>query len=171
MAEIRSTLDIIMEKAQEVVVTDEDKIAFKKKELEGKIRGFLQRFQDQIMNEDRLIKELTAIGIQEQQMVRDIFFEDCLSRINPEVDNTRLLDLMKKTAGLDVSPFLEILEKYQEEINQERNRCKSVLTEKYQGRGISGSAVMPNLEADPLWVDLKVIMKQGFMKSLSELQL
>ncbi len=38
MGEIRSTMDIIMEKAKGLTMTDEEKEAFRKKETEGKVR-------------------------------------------------------------------------------------------------------------------------------------
>ena len=170
MAEIRSTLDIIMEKAKQVDVTEEDRIAFKKQELEGKIHGFLQKFQDQIISEDRLMEELKAIGMQEDQMVREIFMEDCLSRFDPEADNAALLDLMKKTTGLDVAPFLEIIRNFQDQMDQERDRSLTAYTERLRKKGVSGSAVLPNLEADPSWVSKKAEMKRGFQESLFALK-
>ena len=170
MAEIRSTLDIIMEKAKEVDVTDEDRIAFKKQELEGKIHGFLQKFQDQIMSEERLVEELETIGMQNDQMVREIFMEDCFSRIDPEMDNSRLLGLMERAAGVDIGPILDVLNRYRVEINQEEDRSLSVLSEKLRERGISGSAVLPNVEADLSWVNQKVKMKQDFLYNLMALR-
>ena len=62
MGEIRSTLDIIMEKAERVKVTDEDKEAFMKKEAEGKVRGLLQKYLDGIINHERLKREVEAMG-------------------------------------------------------------------------------------------------------------
>ena len=170
MAEIRSTLDIIMEKAREVEVTKEDKIAFRKQELEGKIHGFLQKFQDQIMTEDRLAEELKAIGIQEEKMVMDIFMEDCLSRIDPEADNARLFGLMERLTGLDVAPFLKVLKSFRDQLNQERDRSLAASAERLRRKGIWGSAVLPNLEADPLWVNHKAKMKQDFMENLLEIK-
>ena len=43
MAEIKSTLDIIMEKAKKFSVTEEEKQGFKRQELEGKIKGLVQK--------------------------------------------------------------------------------------------------------------------------------
>ncbi len=171
MAEIRSTLDIIMEKAKEVDVTDEDRIAFKRQELEGKIRGFLQKFQDQILSEERLMEEVKAIGMQKDQMVREIFTEDCFSRIDPEADNTRLIGLMERVAGVDTGPILDSLNKYRDKITRERGRSLSALSERLRERGISGSAVLPNLEADPLWMNEKAKMRQDFLNDLMALRL
>ena len=170
MAEIRSTLDIIMEKAKEVDVTEADRIAFKKQELEGKIRGFLQKFQDQIIPEDRVVEELEAIGMQEEKMIREIFMDDCLSRVDPEADNARLLGLMKRATGLDVTPFYEVLKRCRDRMNQERDRCLSITIERLRKRGISGSAVVPNLEADPSWMNVKAKIKQDAMESLMALK-
>ena len=170
MAEIRSTLDIIMEKAKEVDVTDEDRIAFKRQELEGQIRGFLQKFQDRIMTEDRLVEGLKEIGIQEEKMVQEIFMEDCLSRVELEEDNTRLFGLLEKATGTDAAPFLEALKSFRDQMNRERERCLAILIERLREKEISGTAVLPNLEADPVWAGEKEKMKQDFMRSLMELK-
>jgi hypothetical protein len=38
MAEIKSTLDIIMERTKNLTMTDEEKASFRRKEAEGKVR-------------------------------------------------------------------------------------------------------------------------------------
>ena len=49
MAEIKSTLDIIMEKAKKFSVTEEEKKGFKRQELEGKIKGLVQKALDGVL--------------------------------------------------------------------------------------------------------------------------
>ena len=56
MGEIKSTLDIIMEKTKGLTMTEEEKTAFKSKEMEGKVKGALQKFLDGILDVERLKK-------------------------------------------------------------------------------------------------------------------
>ena len=50
MAEIKSTLDIIMEKARDINVSEEEKKAFQRNEFEGKARGLLQKLLDGLLD-------------------------------------------------------------------------------------------------------------------------
>ncbi len=170
MAEIRSTLDIIMEKAKQVAVTEEDKAAFRRQELEAKIRGFVQRFQDGILPDDRLVEELKGIGIKEDPMVRDVFLDECFSRMAPEANNAPLVDLVRKAAGLPAKPLSAILKRYGDQTDQEKDRCMSEMMETLRERGISGSAVIPNLEANPLWANVRGKIKQDLLNDLTALK-
>jgi len=62
MGEIRSTMDIIMEKAKGLTMSEEEKETFRKKETEGKVRGFLQRFLDGFIDAERLKDEIGSLG-------------------------------------------------------------------------------------------------------------
>ena len=62
MGEIKSTLDIIMEKTKGLTMSEEEKEAFQKKETEGKVRGFLQRYLDCVIDLERLKAELLGLG-------------------------------------------------------------------------------------------------------------
>ena len=48
MGEIKSTMDIIMEKTKGLTMTEEEKAEYKHKELTGKVRGLIQKFLDGI---------------------------------------------------------------------------------------------------------------------------
>jgi hypothetical protein len=62
MGEIRSTLDIIMEKTEGLTISEEEKRAFQKSEIEVKVRGLLQRFIDGILDIERLAGEVEKFG-------------------------------------------------------------------------------------------------------------
>ena len=50
MSEVKSTMDIIMEKARNLTVTDEDKKEFAEKEVRGQIKGLFQKYLDGILS-------------------------------------------------------------------------------------------------------------------------
>ena len=54
MAEIKSTLDIIMERTKNLTMTDEEKASFRRKEAEGKVKGWIQKYQDGAIGLDKL---------------------------------------------------------------------------------------------------------------------
>ncbi len=60
MAEIRSTLDIIMEKAKNLTVTDEDKKDFVEKEVQGRVKGLFQKYLDGILSTQQLKTKMAS---------------------------------------------------------------------------------------------------------------
>ena len=44
MGEIKSTLDIIMEKTKGLTMSEEERTSFKEKELTGKVKGLVQKY-------------------------------------------------------------------------------------------------------------------------------
>ena len=69
MAEIKSTLDIIMEKAKKFSVTEEEKKGFRRQELEGKIKGLVQKALDGVLDYGRFQTEVVALQAKEKDLV------------------------------------------------------------------------------------------------------
>ena len=82
MAEIKSTLDIIMEKAKKFSVTEEEKKGFKRQELEGKIKGLVQKVVDGVMDSERFQVEVTALQTKEKELVDRILKEEVVVELN-----------------------------------------------------------------------------------------
>ena len=69
MGEIKSTLDIIMEKAKKFSLTEEEKKGFKRQELEGKIKGLVQKALDGVLDSERFQLEVVALRTKEKELV------------------------------------------------------------------------------------------------------
>lgn len=169
MGEIRSTLDIIMEKAKNVEVTDADKAAFLKRETEGKIRGFLQRYLDGALDSERLRGEIASLGDDRYEIALSVLRRECLDRMVPGGDNRGLLNILSQVAGFDIRPVEELIRGYQKDLEAEQAKRKALLKDRLRDRGISGSAVMPNLEADPEWISYSAEASDRFHQELASL--
>ena len=95
MGEIKSTLDIIMEKTKGLTMTDEEKKAFQKKEIEGKARGLLQKFLDSYIDLKGLKKEIAGLDEKRQIMIKEALRREGLARVKLDADNTKLFDLLE----------------------------------------------------------------------------
>ncbi len=165
MGEIRSTLDIIMEKAKEVEVTDEDKAAFMEREIEGKVRGFLQKFLDGVLNTERFQSEMAGFEEKRHETAVSILKKECLAQMTLGSNNQPLLEILQDIAGIDTGPVEALISRYQEELTSKRAERQTLLKKRLADRGISGAAAVPNLEADPEWTaytaDLHDRLHQG----------
>jgi hypothetical protein len=166
MGEIKSTLDIIMEKTKCLTMTDDEKRAFQKKEVEGKARVLIQRFMGRRIDLDRLKIEVAGMGEKHRDMVTRAILDDSITRIRPGEDNDAILEMWEVLTGMDVSPIREILIDFERRLEQEKGVRHKALKERLHRKGISGSAVLPNIKADPEWIQIDSKMRKEFQEKV-----
>ena len=169
MGEIRSTMDIIMEKAKGLTMSEEEKETFRKKETEGKVRGLLQRFLDGFIDAERLKDEIGSLGEKRYAVAREALIRECMGRMEPGADNTILLDALENAVGLDIAPIQKIILDSNQDLEQQKMDRKQVLQKSLEGLGISGTAVIPNIHADQEWIRYLPEMNKGFQKKLKNI--
>ena len=170
MGEIKSTLDIIMEKTRGLTMTDEEKKAFEKEEVEGRVRGFLQKFIDSIIRLEGLKKEIGAFDEKQRTSANEALIRECIARIDPEAENGSLFDVLEHVAGMDPVPLRNIFYEFQTLLDRQKGEKEKILEESLKERGISGSAVIPNINADSEWIRCLSEMREGFNEKLSLLE-
>jgi hypothetical protein len=151
MAEIRSTLDIIMEKSKDLTMSDEEKKAFKEQEMAGKIRGLIQKYLDGSLDMDKLNVEIAALAEKDEDMVKRLIREESVSRIELEGNNEPLLRVLGEITGSEAEFLREVLKEFEKRLEREKGIREKELIKSLDKKGISGSAVLPNINADPEW--------------------
>lgn len=169
MGEIRSTLDIIMEKTKGLTMTEEEKREFKRREMAGKARGLIQKYVDGIIDPDRVKIEAAAAGEGQKDMFRQTIIEESMDWIEPGQDNEAVLKILDNTTGIDIHPVREILTDFEGRIEEEKTARETALRARLKEKGISGSAVIPNIEADQEWIHYIADIKEEFLKKVQGL--
>jgi hypothetical protein len=168
VGEIKSTMDIIMEKTKGLTISEEEKETFRKKETEGKVRGLLQRFLDGFIDAERLKDEIGSLGEKRYAVAREALFRECKDRMEPGADNTILLDALENAVGLDITPIQKIILDYNQDLEQQKMDRNQALQKNLEGLGISGTAVIPNIHADQEWIRYLSEMKKGFQEKIEK---
>ncbi len=166
MAEIRSTLDIIMEKTKGLTMSEKEKKAFKEQEMAGKVKGLIQKFLDGILDMDQLKGEVAGLDEKGGDMVKRLIREESVSRIEPEGDNEPLLRVLEEVTGSDVDSLRKVLKEFQQRFEREKETREKELRKEWEKQGISGSAVLPNINADAEWSGQVSEMRNAFQKRL-----
>jgi hypothetical protein len=162
MGEIKSTMDIIMEKTKGLTMTDEEKQQFKRREMEGKVMGLIQKFSDGLLDLERLKMEMAVLQEKDKAMVDGIVREKTMDRIELGEDNKPMLRILESIVNMDTKPIEKLLENYENRLLQEQGDRERALGRQLKEQGISGSAVLPNLEEDPEWGQRLTGMKEAF---------
>ena len=152
MGEIKSTLDLVMEKTKHLTQSREEKEQQKLKEARQRIRGLIQKYQDSGLDQERFAVELNKMIKTYDVIVNDILLNELLDDLDVNRDNKPQLALLKDICNMDITGLESVYEGYMDELQlmtQERNQVlKNDLAEK---KSIAGSAVVPNVEMDKIW--------------------
>jgi hypothetical protein len=166
MGEIRSTLDIIMEKTEGLTMTTEERKAIQRNEIEGKIRGLFQRYLDGALALEKVQGEIMAMEGEGQSMALASLKEEC-RHLDPDGDASPYLKVLERVLKVDTGPVKRLLSAYHAEMDQRKRSWEARTIERLRSMYISGSALVPNLRADPAWMVAVSEEKAGFHKKLS----
>jgi hypothetical protein len=162
MAEIKSTLDIIMERTKNLTMTKEEKASFYRKEAEGKARGWIQRYQDGLVDLDKLKsdfeKELAA-----DPEFRPVLRSQVLDSLKLGADNSRLLRVIRDILGAGTEDIENTIESFRREMEALRIKRIAAIAKDLKKKKISGSAVVPN-------PDRNSALQEALIKAESELK-
>ena len=103
MSEIKSTLDLVMEKTRHLTLSQKEKEAQKRIEVNKRLQGLLQKYQDDFLKKDNLKKELDNLKIAYDLNVDEMLADLLLNSLRIGQDNTVFLELLSETFGLNLS--------------------------------------------------------------------
>jgi hypothetical protein len=91
MSEIKSTLDLVMEKTRHLTMSQEEKEAQKRIEANRRLQGLLQKYQDNLLKKENLKKELDSLKIAYELDVDEMLADLLLNNLKLDRDNTLFL--------------------------------------------------------------------------------
>jgi hypothetical protein len=168
MAEIKSTIDLIMERTKGLAASPEERETYHRQEREKRLRGLVQRLLDDNISLDVVRDELAKekkIGSAAE--VTGVLKDALAGHVDPEADNKRLFRYVNALVGTPEERLRDTLAACREEASSR----KAVLAERQkndlESKGITGSAVLPNAEADPQWKARREEMQAACAKRFS----
>lgn len=156
-----------MEKTKGLTMSEEEKRAFKEGEMAGKVKGLIQKFLDGTMDTDQLRGEVSGLVETGGDMVKRLIREESLSRIEPAGNNEPLLRLLEEITGSEVDSLREALKAFEKRLVREKGTREEGFKRRLKKQGISGSAVLPNIYADPEWSRYVSEIKEEFQERLT----
>ena len=120
MAEIKSTLDIIMEKTRNLTLSAEEKRAFHEEEIRKKMLGLVQRFLDGHLQMKQIGEELNGLKEKDRVAAAKCVREECAKRLDPEGNNDPVLLLLRQAGGVDAGPVERLMTERRRELEKEK---------------------------------------------------
>jgi len=155
MAEIKSTLDLVMEKISNIKITPEERKRFKREEIETLAQHLYNRYfiQDDPKGLSALKKELAKAGEEVKKILNELLIFS-YSFDTPSRIMLQGLEILQEKRGKEIIKTLqELTSSYQGERAEGMQNMGKELQEELARKGISGTAVEPNPNANPRWTD------------------
>lgn len=167
MAEIKSSIELAMEKTKHLIMTEEEKKEQEKKELEAKIKGILRRFKDGYMKREEVMDEFRNL---KEKTKKKMFIQFVLESIDPASENDELISLLesiderlKEKIGLELKT---IQKAFDEALNQRQMIVKERIREKLLSLGLEGDAMIINFELWDEWKEAKEEVQRIFSQRM-----
>jgi methylphosphotriester-DNA--protein-cysteine methyltransferase len=169
MGEIKSTLDLVMEKTKNLNLSDEEREQQKNKEIKDRLRGLVQKFRDSILGADNFRSDYRSLqkeyGLTDN---RHLITEIC-RQIQPAKDNQALFDLLAEFKVSDFEGLRSVLQEFQAALAAAAGQRREILKDRLAKKHfISGSAVVPNLENDAGWREAADKLSLKYQRLLEE---
>ena len=152
MGEIKSTLDLVLEKTKNLTLSSEEKESQKQKDIENRIKGLVQKYQDGILSINQMISDYVLLKKDYSISHNNSLIVEITQRIEPDQDNQSLLELLQECCTIDTAAIESLIENFRKQyITASQNRMERLKEDLAQRLNISGSAVLPNLNVDEQW--------------------
>ncbi|MDR2018714.1 MAG: hypothetical protein LBQ00_07585 [Syntrophobacterales bacterium] len=171
MAEIKSAIELAMERTRNLIMDDHEKREFQKKDLENRVRALLRRYLEGITEMDRAMTEMDEIEAEprfKQKFLVNLLIED----LDITKENGRALDLLHLVgnglSGRIVARLDEIRDEFVLEMEKKKSVVRSKIESRLEGMGIAGNGLDINVEAWEEWDDARAKTGLIFRKQVDE---
>lgn len=150
MAEIRSTIDLMMEKTRGMTLSREERESLRLDDLRKRAKGFRIRLLQSPSAADETLSLLDELPPEDRDVLDDFIWEEMVETLPLDHQILQHLDLMEKLPQARVrgGTLEEIRSRYKTLLKDqaaERHKILAREKKKLADSGISGSAVVPKI--------------------------
>ncbi len=174
MGEIKSTLELALERSKKFALSDQEKQELKQKEILLKANSLFHRYRDGHFSLNEVLEEVDKMDQKTAKTVKESLLSQWVDALTLNDDHERLFKGMEalKSQSLDEmrTRFQRLLSKYQEERQRLKEKWSAQLERALKKKGISGSAVEPNLEKSDLWGKENERLTHSYREELEQIK-
>lgn len=169
MAEIKSTLELVMERTRHLRQSEEEKQEQAAAEFRKGLSGLVQKFLDGALSTERFREDLRLLQKTLHMTDTATILDEIFKRFDLEGDHTSALTLLREGFGLDPRGIEAVFDEYRQAVNRGVvERSFELSKELAENQGVSGTAVVPNLAADREWALAQERLKRHFEPILGQ---
>jgi hypothetical protein len=155
MAEIKSALELAMEKSKKYVISDEERERIKEKEILQKATGLFHRYKEGHLSLSEMMREIERTDKKMRERVKEVLLSQWVDTLSLDFDPERLFGALESLKGRSLNDIRKKFESlrsiYRNEIEEAKRTLSLQLVEALKDEGIDGEAVEPNVEGSEEW--------------------
>jgi len=174
MAEIKSTLELAMERTKKIAISEKEREEIKRNEILQKVTGLSNRFLEGHIQLNEIMKEIERMEDKTRSLVKERLLSQWINALTLGDEDERLLKGIESLKGEEMGgmreKFQHLLSQYQLEKEKAKQEVRAQSLEALKKVGIYGSAVEPNIENDRIWKEKLENLKQIYSSKLKDLK-
>jgi len=171
MAEIKSAIELAMEKTKGLEMDKGERESFARKDVQNRIRATLRRYYEEMIDNEGVQKELGAVE-GDPEMKKVVLLDLLVEGFDVKGNNDKIFNLFHLAGiGLDerLGADLEALqESFVQEMEKRTAIIKARIEDKLRAAGIAGTGVEPNIEAWDDWREVVDEVSRAFRGRVDE---
>ena len=174
MGEIKSTIELAMERTKKFAISDKEKEELKQKEVLQKGGSLFHRYRDGHLSLNEVLKQIEKMEEKKATMVKKSLLSQWIDALSLNDDHERTfkgIEALNHQSLDEVrKKFHLLLSQYQGEKETLREKTNLQLTDALKKEGIYGSAVEPRLEGSGLWEKEREKLDHSYRTKLEKIK-
>ncbi len=173
MAEIKSAIELAMERTKGLHLSREEKGKLKEEEIQAKARALVNRYLEIDFHLREIERELGKQEPPQREQVESLFVRYLCEAIDLTRDNDLIfegMEFFRKGNETSLQEMKALIRDFRERKAKAYEEAEKDLVAKLERVGVSGSAVQPKTEGSPEWEEALAKFKPKFEKDLAALK-
>jgi hypothetical protein len=174
MGEIKSTLELAMEKTKKFAISEKEKEEMKQKEVLQKATSLFHRYRDGLLPLNEILKQIERMEKKTATTVKELLLSQWVDALSLDDEEERILKGIESLEQRNIheakQKFRYLLSQYQGEKEKVKEKARLQLIEGLRKDGIYGSAVEPKLEGSELWKKENEKLDYSYKMKLEEIK-
>jgi hypothetical protein len=174
MAEIKSTLELAMERTQKIMISEEEREEFSRKEILQKAMSLFHRYVEGHIPLNEILKEIERMEEKTGSIAKEFLLVQWIDALSLNDENERLLKGIEslKDQGINevAHKLRDLLSQYQRKKEKVEQKVKVQSIEALRRERIYGTAVEPRIKGDPLWEKELAQLDHAYKMKLEEIK-
>jgi hypothetical protein len=127
----------------------------------------MQKYQDGLLSKNEMISGYEMLKKDYNLSQNDSLIIEISQRVQPDQDNQPLLELLQECCNIDTATIETLIETFRQAFQTaSQDRLAQLKEDLAQRNNITGSAVLPNLDADERWRQETRKIRSGYEDQL-----
>jgi hypothetical protein len=155
MGEIKSSLELAMEKTKKFIISEKEKEEMKQKEVLQKATSLFHRYRDGLLSLNEILRQIERMEKETATTVKKILLSQWVNALSLDDEEERILKGIESLEQRNIDEikqkFRYLVSQYQGEKEKVKEKARLQMIADLRKDGIYGSAVEPRLKGSGLW--------------------